>query len=56
MAKENNPNPNKFKVSPWLIYTAAILLFLIYQFCNWWFKLKSQDNCLNSTDYLEKTN
>jgi cell division protease FtsH len=27
MAKENNPNSN-FKVSPWLVYTAIILIFL----------------------------
>ncbi|MBP6758061.1 MAG: ATP-dependent zinc metalloprotease FtsH [Flavobacterium sp.] len=28
MAKDNNPNSNKFKVSPWLVYTAIILIFL----------------------------
>jgi ATP-dependent metalloprotease FtsH len=28
MAKDNNPNSNKFKVSPWLIYTAILLVFL----------------------------
>jgi len=28
MAKENNPNSNKFKVSPWLVYTAILLIFL----------------------------
>jgi cell division protease FtsH len=28
MAKDNNPNSNKFKISPWLIYTALILIFL----------------------------
>jgi hypothetical protein len=22
----NNPNPNKFKVSPWLVYTAILLV------------------------------
>ena len=27
MAKDNNPNSN-FKVSPWLVYTAIILIFL----------------------------
>ncbi|MGQ7944745.1 ATP-dependent zinc metalloprotease FtsH [Flavobacterium sp. WC2509] len=32
MAKENNPNSNKFKVSPWLIYTAIILIFLAISF------------------------
>src|SRR6187402_596730 len=28
MAKDNNQNSNKFKVSPWLIYTAILLIFL----------------------------
>ena len=28
MAKDNNPNSSKFKVSPWLIYTAILLIFL----------------------------
>ena len=32
MAKENNPNSNKFKVSPWLIYTAILLIFLFISF------------------------
>ncbi|MDG2433322.1 ATP-dependent zinc metalloprotease FtsH [Flavobacterium sp.] len=32
MAKENNPNPNKFKVSPWLVYTAILLIFLFITF------------------------
>ncbi|MFV8369332.1 ATP-dependent zinc metalloprotease FtsH [Flavobacterium sp. LB2R40] len=32
MAKENNPNPNKFKVSPWLIYAAILLIFLFISF------------------------
>mgnify|MGYP003673162116 FL=1 len=32
MAKENNPNPNKFKVSPWLVYTAILLVFLFISF------------------------
>ncbi|MBF4472523.1 MULTISPECIES: ATP-dependent zinc metalloprotease FtsH [Flavobacterium] len=32
MAKENNPNSNKFKVSPWLVYTAIILIFLAISF------------------------
>jgi hypothetical protein len=27
MAKDNNPTPNKFKVSPWLVYTAILLIF-----------------------------
>lgn len=32
MAKDNNPNSNKFKVSPWLIYTAILLIFLFISF------------------------
>ena len=32
MAKDNNPNSNKFKVSPWLIYTAILLIFLSITF------------------------
>ena len=28
MAKDNNPNSNKFKVSPWLVYAAILLIFL----------------------------
>ncbi|EIA08313.1 ATP-dependent zinc metalloprotease FtsH [Flavobacterium frigoris] len=32
MAKDNNPTPNKFKVSPWLVYTAILLVFLFISF------------------------
>ncbi|GIZ07506.1 ATP-dependent zinc metalloprotease FtsH [Flavobacterium sp. UMI-01] len=32
MAKNNNPNPNKFRVSPWLVYTAILLIFLFISF------------------------
>jgi ATP-dependent metalloprotease FtsH len=32
MAKDNNPNTNKFKVSPWLIYSAILLIFLFISF------------------------
>nr|WP_314896072.1 ATP-dependent zinc metalloprotease FtsH [uncultured Flavobacterium sp.] len=32
MAKDNNPNSNKFKISPWLIYTAILLIFLFISF------------------------
>ena len=32
MAKDNNPNQNKFKISPWLIYTAILLVFLFISF------------------------
>ena len=32
MAKNNNPNSNKFKISPWLIYTAILLIFLFISY------------------------
>jgi cell division protease FtsH len=32
MTKDNKPNPNKFKVSPWLIYTAILLVFFAISF------------------------
>ncbi|MGV8993019.1 MAG: ATP-dependent zinc metalloprotease FtsH [Flavobacterium sp.] len=32
MAKENNPNPNKFKISPWLVYGAIVFVFLAISF------------------------
>jgi cell division protease FtsH len=32
MAKDNNPTPNKFKVSPWLVYTAILFIFLFISF------------------------
>lgn len=32
MAKDNNPNPNKLKVSPWLVYGAIIVIFLFISF------------------------
>lgn len=32
MAKNNNPNSNNFKISPWLIYAALILIFLFINF------------------------
>ncbi len=32
MAKDNNPNTNKFKVSPWLVYAAILLVFLTISF------------------------
>ena len=56
MAKENNQNPNKFKISPWLVYTAVILILLFIS-------VTFQGNGLNEpgqltaskfNDYLEK--
>ena len=32
MATDNKPNLNKFKVSPWLVYTAILLIFLTISF------------------------
>lgn len=32
MAKNNNPNSNNFKISPWLIYAALALVFLFINF------------------------
>ena len=32
MAKENNPNPKKLKINPWLIYGAAALIFLFISY------------------------
>jgi cell division protease FtsH len=32
MAKDNKPNSNNFKVSPWLVYTAILLIFLSISF------------------------
>ncbi|HEY0091143.1 MAG TPA: ATP-dependent zinc metalloprotease FtsH, partial [Flavobacterium sp.] len=32
MAKDNNQNPNKLKISPWLIYAAIILIFFFISF------------------------
>ena len=32
MANENKPNPNKIKVSPWLIYGAIIVVFLFISY------------------------
>ncbi len=32
MARDNNSNPNKFRVSPWLVYTAVLFIFLFISF------------------------
>lgn len=32
MANDNKPNSNNFKVSPWLVYTAILLIFLTINF------------------------
>ena len=56
MANNNNPNPNRIKISPWLVYGAAILLFLFISFItggsNFEEPLKTSSSKFNS--YLEK--
>ncbi|WP_318640795.1 ATP-dependent zinc metalloprotease FtsH [Flavobacterium ardleyense] len=32
MAKDNNPNPNKLKISPWLVYGVIVFIFLAISF------------------------
>ncbi|RTY89071.1 ATP-dependent metallopeptidase FtsH/Yme1/Tma family protein [Flavobacterium sp. RSP46] len=56
MAKENNPNPNKFKVSPWLIYAAILLIFLFISFITNGSSLNEPGQLTSSkfNDYLEK--
>ena len=56
MAKENNPNPNKFKVSPWLIYTAILLIFLFISFVTGGSSLNEPGQLTSSkfNDFLEK--
>ena len=56
MAKDNNPNSNKFKVSPWLIYSAILLIFLFISFITGGSNL-SEPSPLTSSKfnaYLEK--
>jgi cell division protease FtsH len=56
MAKDNNPNSNKFKVSPWLIYTAILLIFLFISFITGGssFEEPAQLTSSNFNTYLEK--
>ncbi len=56
MAKENNPNPSKFKVSPWLLYTAVILIFLFISFMTGGSSLSEPGQLTSSkfNEYLEK--
>ena len=56
MAKENNPTPNKFKVSPWLIYTAILLIFLFISFITGGSSIDEPGQLTSSkfNDYLEK--
>jgi cell division protease FtsH len=56
MAKDNNPNTNKFKVSPWLIYSAILLIFLFISFITGGssFEEPAQLTSSNFNAYLEK--
>ncbi|MEM8522191.1 ATP-dependent zinc metalloprotease FtsH [Flavobacterium sp. PL12] len=56
MAKENNPTPNKFKVSPWLIYAAILLIFLFITFITGGSSIDEPGQLTSSkfNDYLEK--
>ena len=56
MAKDNNPNSNKFKVSPWLIYTAILLIFLFISFITGGSSLQEPSQLTSSkfNTYLEK--
>ncbi|PKB17924.1 ATP-dependent zinc metalloprotease FtsH [Flavobacterium sp. 5] len=56
MAKDNNPNSNNFKVSPWLVYTAIILIFLGISFATGGsnFQEPAQLTSSKFNSYLEK--
>lgn len=56
MAKDNNPNPNKFRVSPWLVYTAILLIFLFISFITGNSSLQEPAQLTSSkfNGYLEK--
>jgi cell division protease FtsH len=56
MAKDNKPNSNKFKVSPWLIYSAILLIFLFISFITGGstFEEPAQLTSSNFNSYLEK--
>lgn len=56
MAKDNNQNSNKFKISPWLIYTAILLIFLFISFITGGSSLNEPSQLASSkfNNYLEK--
>jgi cell division protease FtsH len=56
MAKDNNPNSNKFKISPWLVYTAILLIFLGISFATGGssFQEPAQLTSSKFNSYLEK--
>ncbi len=56
MAKDTNPTPSKFKISPWLIYTAILLIFLFISFATGGSSLQEPAQLTSSkfNDFLEK--
>jgi len=56
MAKDTKPNSNKFKVSPWLLYSAILLIFLFISFITGGssFEEPAQLTSSNFNSYLEK--
>ncbi|MEN9910350.1 MAG: ATP-dependent zinc metalloprotease FtsH [Bacteroidota bacterium] len=56
MAKDNNPNPNKFRISPWLVYTTILLIFLFISFVTGSSSLQEPSQLTSSkfNIYLEK--
>lgn len=56
MAKDNNPNSNKFKVSPWLVYAAVLFIFFAISFLSGGsnFHEPSQLTTSKFNSYLEK--
>ncbi|MBF7091407.1 ATP-dependent zinc metalloprotease FtsH [Flavobacterium sp. ALJ2] len=56
MAKDNKPTPSKFKISPWLIYTAILLIFLFISFATGGSSLQEPAQLTSSkfNDFLEK--
>ena len=56
MAKDNNPNSNKFKISPWLIYAAILIIFLLINFVTGGSNIKETTQLTSSkfNNYLEK--
>ncbi|AYN03490.1 MULTISPECIES: ATP-dependent zinc metalloprotease FtsH [unclassified Flavobacterium] len=56
MAKDNNPTPSKFKISPWLIYTAILLIFLFISFATGGSSLQEPAQLTSSkfNDFLDK--
>ena len=52
----NNPNPNKFRVSPWLVYAGVLLIFLFISFITGGsnFEEPAQLTSSKFNNYLEK--